>query len=862
VSVAERRWPRLRAALEILATHPDGMHVQELWRRICERIPLEPEDLRVNASGKERGSTDFRWHSFDLVKAGWLEKSGTGVWLTTDAGRQALADHPDATDFGREASRLYREGSLGQPQPRVADDSSIDLLDLSVLPARSGEPFVLTAARLLLETGLRRGGSAFDGSRAAWTEAAATELYDGFVLRPDDDSGANFLTKLQRQLADAGDDALLLAAELLTLNVLPLANVGADAKRIRIQRVLGWMRRPATIPAEIEEAFGFGTFHGGIGFNVHVWTSLSLLIQFVRHWHTLDPADREEALDDPWAWRNVVYTSPGPKIPAQRDALLYLAHPETFLPIVNRDHRRRIRDAFRDQIDRPTTDIDRDLLQITLALQVDGHAPIDYYRPPYVEVWKPAADGAPDEAVDPARRAWLVRGASAGGVNLVPDWLHDGFVSLPAPGLRQVTQGIDRAELRRVVEEDYAHRSYADRADRATELHAFLSRMDVGHLVVTMSGGKVYLGVVTGPVAWTESEGSRSNLRRNVDWRNVDEPVDFAELPAPLPAKLASQLAVVDLTDELTILEPLHDERLTAPEPAAAAVLPDVDEALAQELLVDRAWLQDLVGLLRERRQVILYGPPGTGKTFLATRLARNLTSSYAVRLVQFHPSYSYEDFFEGYRPVPGDDGLLRFELRPGPFRRLAEAARKDPGTPYVLVVDEINRANLAKVFGELYFLLEYRDESVGLLYSAGDGDEFTMPGNVYVIGTMNTADRSIALLDTAMRRRFAFVPLHPAEEPVRDLLRSWLDVQGLPADAADLLDELNALLADRDYAIGPSYLMRPEACSPGGMERVWRTSIRPLLEELHYGERVDLDAMYGLPALRRRTAAREIGEP
>jgi 5-methylcytosine-specific restriction protein B len=172
-----------------------------------------------------------------------------------------------------------------------------------------------------------------------------------------------------------------------------------------------------------------------------------------------------------------------------------------------------------------------------------------------------------------------------------------------------------------------------------------------------------------------------------------------------------------------------------------------------------------------------------------------------------------------------------------------------------VLIIDEINRANLAKVFGELYFLLEYRDQAVGLLYSAGEEDDFTLPENVFLIGTMNTADRSIALVDAAMRRRFAFVSLHPNDEPVRGLLGRWLDRHGLPGEAAALLAALNARVPDADFAIGPSYLMRHSVYAEGGLDRVWRTSILPLLEELHYGDGVDLAAEYGLAALRRSVA-------
>ena len=173
-------------------------------------------------------------------------------------------------------------------------------------------------------------------------------------------------------------------------------------------------------------------------------------------------------------------------------------------------------------------------------------------------------------------------------------------------------------------------------------------------------------------------------------------------------------------------------------------------------------WLQESIDLLRERKQLIYYGPPGTGKTYIALKLAEHLAGDN-VRLVQFHPAYTYEDFFEGYRPV--DSG--GFELKPGPLRKIVDQAKDNPSTPYFLIIDEINRGNLAKIFGELYFLLEYRDRDIDLLYATDDDVGFTLPKNVFIIGTMNTADRSIALVDSAMRRRFAFeasAPVHRAD--------------------------------------------------------------------------------------------------
>ena len=179
--------------------------------------------------------------------------------------------------------------------------------------------------------------------------------------------------------------------------------------------------------------------------------------------------------------------------------------------------------------------------------------------------------------------------------------------------------------------------------------------------------------------------------------------------------------------------------------------------------------------------------------------------------LVQFHPSYAYEDFVQGLRPKLLAGGQPGFELKEGPLLRAAERARKEPGAKHYLVIDEINRGNIAKVFGELYFLLEYRDEKMQLQYQK-DGEQFSLPGNLYVIGTMNTADRSIALVDLALRRRFYFVEFHPDDEPVKSVLKNWLAAKGLTGLdwVADVVERTNEKLQnDRHAAIGPSYFMK-----------------------------------------------------
>lgn len=299
---------------------------------------------------------------------------------------------------------------------------------------------------------------------------------------------------------------------------------------------------------------------------------------------------------------------------------------------------------------------------------------------------------------------------------------------------------------------------------------------------------------------------------------------------------------------------PLPDPSLDVPHPRG--FLPsEVDlTGLAGATHLHEAWLGKVTSALHRRGQVILYGPPGTGKTYVARALADRLGKpGSVVKRIQFHPSYTYEDFFAGYRPVTDAAGQLSFSLTSGPLREIADEARKNPDVPHVLMIDEINRANLSKVFGELYYLLEYRDDAIDVLY-AGSGDDggksFSLPANVLIIGTMNTADRSIALLDSAMRRRFAFFELHPDVAPVKGILGRWSEQHPQTLPVATLFELLNESIRDREDRIGPSHLLRTDDLDEGDLRAVWEESILPLLEERHIGTGVDVHVKYGLDAL------------
>ena len=242
-------------------------------------------------------------------------------------------------------------------------------------------------------------------------------------------------------------------------------------------------------------------------------------------------------------------------------------------------------------------------------------------------------------------------------------------------------------------------------------------------------------------------------------------------------------------------------------------------EQVSAETYLPLEQLQTWKHAIERKGQAIFYGPPGTGKTFLAQQLARHLVGGGDGfwEIVQFHPAYAYEDFMQGLRPVERN-GTLSYELVPGRFLTFCRnAAGRDT---CVLIIDEINRADLATVFGELMYLLEYRDAEIKL----AAGGRFKIPRNVLLIGTMNTADRSVTLVDNALRRRFAFLPLSPNY----DILRQFHEGRKVER-LIELLQEVNADL-DTGYEIGVSFFLTDRLDEE--LELIWQTEIEPYLAE------------------------------
>ncbi len=274
-------------------------------------------------------------------------------------------------------------------------------------------------------------------------------------------------------------------------------------------------------------------------------------------------------------------------------------------------------------------------------------------------------------------RAWMVRGSSVNGKNLVPTWLAKGTCSIPASQIRSLPLPVTRAEIAAIVEEDYAQKSYTTRTEKVAEIDTFVNRVRVGDLVATNSGPDLFVGTITSEPVTLKSSDDRSNVRRTVQWHNIDAAHRLLGHPQ-IRLGQAVQPAHHRRPDERPRCAPVAARRGVGPRHSQDSGDADGGRAVASSSRLP-AWrttcwsmshgFSHVSTCLEERRQLIFYGPPGTGKTYLALAIAEHLTVPEAIKLVQFHPSYTYEDFFEGFRPVAGATAAVPWasSSRPGP---------------------------------------------------------------------------------------------------------------------------------------------------------------------------------------------------
>ena len=400
-----------------------------------------------------------------------------------------------------------------------------------------------------------------------------------------------------------------------------------------------------------------------------------------------------------------------------------------------------------------------------------------------------------------------------------------------------------RKNLRTLYSSKYSQKN------SALALWQFSREIKPGDVVFAKRGRSVIIGrgIVEGDYQFDENGDSYPNIRR-VRWTNRGEwhTEDLLAMKT-----LTDITAYPDLVEKLNSF--FEDEGGEVEEDTEEVEYPAyTSEDFLSEVYMDGERYRTLVNVLRAKKNIILQGAPGVGKTFAAKRLAYSMMGvkdAERVMMVQFHQSYSYEDFIEGFRP-----NAQGFDLEKGAFYNFCKNAKDDSDNDYFFIIDEINRGNLSKIFGELFMLIENDKRgprnTLQLLYSH---ELFYVPSNVYLIGMMNTADRSLAMLDYALRRRFAFFDLRPAFDT-----ESFIAYQeGLASEKFDRLIscvvKLNEAIASDEslgdgFCIGHSYFCRmsPDDVTNDKLSAIVNYELVPMLREYWFDEPTKVDEWAG----------------
>ena len=775
-----------------------------------------------------------------------------------------------------------------------------------------GAAQVYAAAQAWVDRALRADDSLFTPNEQIWARKWLGEIRERFLDQPEH-QGDDFLDKLEGQLRGSGSEVYQLMAEALYVNHLIDGFMKPSNKAEQIENVLGWSNQPVTIPEDLGLALESGLIHPGQGFYRLRPFEVGFIIEFVERWKQEPATEREGLLDDPWAFKKALSFLPKSALlqhfpgdgtyRMQREALLHLVFPDDFEAIVSTNHKSDISQAFADLVTESTEDVDQKLQQIRRSLEAKRGRDFNFYDDDIRAKWDPSLRKRWDDYVSKAQafvdagqldsqennykvkigrklgeaRDSLLKGADD-WVGLLKSGLSGNLVhNVTLAKLRDWLDGSPgdvRVALRALWKQDPTPVSGRIRAFADLFPQSAIDSGGAGTRMNVISLFLMGLHVEKYPPfrirLFNETYGLTGYGKPDADADEAalyEHALNFLDLfieealgrGLKLRHRLDAQSLVWMVLKEAPPVEIVDAPRDSQPDPLP----PDKPDlaVLAEKLHLPADFLEKIDILLREKKQIIFQGPPGTGKTYVAQKLAECLAGSKGrVTLVQFHPSYAYEDFVQGFRPSLGGEGQPAFTLRDGPLVRAAGEAWESPDQDHFLLIDEINRGHLAKILGELYFLLEYRKSEIRLQYS---DDPFSLPPNLYIIGTMNTADRSIALVDLALRRRFYFEYFQPDDEPIKGLLRRWLKKNAPTMDwVADVVEQANRKLADdRNVAIGPSYFMLKDSpLNEEAVERIWNHSVLPYIEEHLFGNFDELGE-WQLAALRKETKAEAQGD-
>ncbi|QUW23050.1 AAA family ATPase [Sporosarcina sp. Marseille-Q4063] len=433
------------------------------------------------------------------------------------------------------------------------------------------------------------------------------------------------------------------------------------------------------------------------------------------------------------------------------------------------------------------------------------------------------------------RRYWLYSPGT--GASMWDEFYADGIMGLGNEEMGDLTQFASKEEMKQQMKELYGQdRTYMNIAHAAWQ---FANEIQPGDIIFAKKGMKIIIGygVVESEYIFDADRETFNHIRK-VNWKKEGE--------WPHPGQ-AAQKSLTEITPYTEYVEELKRIVLENNGDMDGEELDEIEETYERytsqdflnEVFMDRTDYERLVKILKMKKNLILQGAPGVGKTFAAKRLAYSIMNekdSSRVNMIQFHQSYSYEDFMMGYRPV--ENG---FKLAQGPFYRFCKKAEEDSERDYFFIIDEINRGNLSQIFGELLMLLENdkRGHELELIYR---NEKFSIPKNVYVIGMMNTADRGLAMIDYALRRRFAFFHMKPGfnSEGFQQVIHNASNLKFNKLIAQ--IQRLNEVISEDEtlgagFEIGHSYVCFDKVVTDEDLSVVIEYELLPLLEEYWFDE-------------------------
>ena len=653
-------------------------------------------------------------------------------------------------------------------------------------PHRDPEP-IYKAAEIWRDRCLVGDRSVFREDRSLWTRERIEELKSGIVIL--DESDKSFLEKLKLQLSDLSSEVHQLMSEVLWLLWLFRSNMRQSTKRGQIQDVWSWSGEELSDDQPLlsdEALIGIGS--PGTAFSTLSWKENLFLVNAISDFKIRDKADQRKLISDPWDFSRWLNGIPDDGRRQLRHILPHLLFPDDFERITSGLPKRKILVALGEFPDKKKSEWNRDrietdhrLLELRESLEKERGEKIDFYDEDLKEIW------------DTEVSFWLL------------GWdpmAHNGTIPSAWPCGPEKPRIGDRIFVARIGQPP---------------------------------DGVVAVGIVV-RAPYDAPHGDPSKAETGGTTRLVG--VDLKE------SRIGEQDVIVGRAD----LKKQESKQQWDPKAVIVAI------GGRQAYILQRLWKEHspkpLLLRVSSCQNLILYGPPGTGKTY---RLIRDHLPHYTdgkehrYEFVTFHQNYAYEDFIEGIRPDTSQEGTIIYTVQDGVLKRICERARKEPTERFALLIDEINRGNIAKIFGELITLVEpdkrIRLDASGKREADCTGSEVTLPYsrerfgvpiNVDIIGTMNTSDRSIALLDAALRRRFRFEELMP--EP--NLLKSIPDGAGGEIDLVSLLKTLNlrlTYLLHRDQTIGHSYFFKIENFED--LKQVFAGEILPLLQEAFYND-------------------------